>query len=95
MGKVYVTYIIMQIRNYVVIGWVIFSRAIIIYLVEKYGKNDQLYPKDAQKRAIVNRMLFFDVIPLNNSITQWIVMVKFLSSATFRWISFFSVSSSI
>uniref|UniRef100_A0AAG5CP25 glutathione transferase n=1 Tax=Anopheles atroparvus TaxID=41427 RepID=A0AAG5CP25_ANOAO len=37
------------------------SRAIQIYLVEKYGKDDKLYPKDPQKRAIVNQRLFFDM----------------------------------
>ncbi|XP_058450650.1 glutathione S-transferase 1 isoform X1 [Malaya genurostris] len=37
------------------------SRAIMIYLVEKYGKNDQLYPKDPQKRALVNQRLYFDM----------------------------------
>ncbi|XP_018789382.1 PREDICTED: glutathione S-transferase D1-like isoform X1 [Bactrocera latifrons] len=37
------------------------SRAIIIYLAEKYGKNDSLYPKDPKKRAVVNQLLFFDI----------------------------------
>lgn len=37
------------------------SHAIIIYLVEKYGKTDSLYPKDAQKRALVNQRLYFDI----------------------------------
>lgn len=36
------------------------SRAIQAYLVEKYGKTDSLYPKDAQKRALVNQRLYFD-----------------------------------
>lgn len=36
------------------------SRAIIAYLVEKYGKTDSLYPKDAKKRAVVNQRLYFD-----------------------------------
>jgi len=36
------------------------SRAIIVYLVEKYGKTDSLYPKDPQKRALVNQRLYFD-----------------------------------
>lgn len=37
------------------------SRAICIYLVEKYGKNDSLYPKDVQQRALVNQRIFFDL----------------------------------
>lgn len=37
------------------------SRAIQIYLVEKYGKDESLYPKDAQKRAVVNQRLYFDM----------------------------------
>lgn len=37
------------------------SRAILGYLVEQYGKNDSLYPKDPVKRAIVNQRLYFDM----------------------------------
>lgn len=37
------------------------SRAIQIYLAEKYGKNDTLYPKCPKKRALVNQRLFFDM----------------------------------
>ncbi|KAJ6647487.1 Glutathione S-transferase 1, isoform C [Pseudolycoriella hygida] len=37
------------------------SRAIIAYLVEKYGKTDSLYPKDAAKRALVNQRMYFDM----------------------------------
>lgn len=36
------------------------SRAIIAYLVEKYGKTDSLYPTDPQKRALVNQRMYFD-----------------------------------
>lgn len=37
------------------------SRATLIYLVEKYAKNDSLYPKDHQKRAVINQRLYFDM----------------------------------
>lgn len=37
------------------------SRAIMTYLVEKYGKDDSLYPKCPQKRAVVNQRLYFDM----------------------------------
>ncbi|KAH8247673.1 hypothetical protein KR038_007956 [Drosophila bunnanda] len=38
------------------------SRAIVVYLVEKYGKPDSpLYPKDPQIRAVINQRLYFDM----------------------------------
>lgn len=37
------------------------SRAILCYLADKYGKDDSLYPKDPQKRAVVNQRLYFDM----------------------------------
>lgn len=36
------------------------SHAIMGYLVEKYGKDDKLYPKDLRKRAIVDQRLHFE-----------------------------------
>lgn len=36
------------------------SHAINAYLVNKYGKNDKLYPKEAKARAIVDQRLHFD-----------------------------------
>ncbi|KAH8391608.1 hypothetical protein KR200_000568, partial [Drosophila serrata] len=45
------------------------SRAIVIYLAEKYGKpNSNLYPKDPKKRAIIHQRLFFDLDVLYNAI---------------------------
>ncbi|CAD0203322.1 unnamed protein product [Chrysodeixis includens] len=41
------------------------SRAIACYLADKYGKDDQFYPKDLQKRALVNQRLHFDGTSLN------------------------------
>ena len=37
------------------------SRGIATYLVSKYGKNDNLYPKDVAIRAIVDARLYFDM----------------------------------
>lgn len=36
------------------------SHAIAAYLVGKYGKDDSLYPKDLQKRALVDQRLHFE-----------------------------------
>ncbi|XP_049856954.1 glutathione S-transferase D6-like [Schistocerca gregaria] len=36
------------------------SRAIAMYLISKYGKDDSLYPREPQKRALVDQRLFFD-----------------------------------
>nr|XP_016940475.1 glutathione S-transferase 1-like [Drosophila suzukii] len=36
------------------------SHVITSYLVSKYGKDDSLYPKDLQKRAIVDQRLHYD-----------------------------------
>lgn len=35
-----------------------------IYLTQKYGKDDKLYPKDLQKRALIDNMLYFDASSL-------------------------------
>ncbi|EDW81091.1 uncharacterized protein Dwil_GK11205 [Drosophila willistoni] len=43
------------------------SRAILIYLAEKYGKDDSLYPKDPQQKALVNHRIFFDLGTLYQS----------------------------
>ncbi|EDW28059.1 GL27185 [Drosophila persimilis] len=43
------------------------SRAILVYLAEKYGKDDSLYPNDPQQKAVVNQRLFFDLGTLYQS----------------------------
>ncbi|XP_017110732.2 glutathione S-transferase D7-like [Drosophila elegans] len=48
------------------------SRAIAVYLVEKYGKTDSpLYPKDPQKRAVINQRLYFDMAILYDALTKY------------------------
>lgn len=40
--------------------YVIESHAILGYLINQYGKDDSLYPKDPYKRALVDQRLHFD-----------------------------------
>lgn len=43
-------------------GFIIWdSHAICTYLIDKYGKNDHLYPKNLYVRARINQRLYFDV----------------------------------
>ncbi|XP_011498164.1 PREDICTED: uncharacterized protein LOC105362421 [Ceratosolen solmsi marchali] len=46
------------------------SRAICMYLVEKYGKDDSLYPKDPNQRALINQRLYFDMGTLYEAFAQ-------------------------
>ncbi|XP_004523120.1 glutathione S-transferase 1-1 [Ceratitis capitata] len=47
------------------------SRAILVYLVEKYGKDDSLYPKCPNKQAVVNQRLYFDMGTLYKSFSDY------------------------
>lgn len=47
------------------------SRAIVIYLVEKYAKDDSLYPIDSKTRAIINQRLFFDLGTLSQKFIKY------------------------
>jgi glutathione S-transferase len=47
------------------------SRAILSYLVEKYGKNDAFFPKDPQKRAVINQRLYFDMGTLYKTFSDY------------------------
>uniref|UniRef100_A0A182LTD1 glutathione transferase n=1 Tax=Anopheles culicifacies TaxID=139723 RepID=A0A182LTD1_9DIPT len=47
------------------------SSAVLIYLAEKYGTDDTLYPKDIALRAKVNQRLFYDIGTLMRSVTTY------------------------
>ncbi|NP_001165915.1 glutathione S-transferase D5 isoform X1 [Nasonia vitripennis] len=44
------------------------SRPIMAYLVMKYAKNDSLYPKEPESRALVEQRLYFDIGTLYQNI---------------------------
>lgn len=50
------------------------SHAIIAYLARKYGKNDEFYPEDYAKRALVDHRLHFDTGKVYNTLI--IIAVK-------------------
>ncbi|XP_052835659.1 uncharacterized protein LOC128252187 [Drosophila gunungcola] len=47
------------------------SRAIAVYLVEKYGKDDSLFPKDPKMQAVVNQRLYFDMGTLTDAFAKY------------------------
>uniref|UniRef100_A0A1A9VFY4 Glutathione S-transferase 1-1 n=1 Tax=Glossina austeni TaxID=7395 RepID=A0A1A9VFY4_GLOAU len=47
------------------------SLAIMVSLVEKYGKTDSLFPKCPKKRAIINQRLYFDMGTLYKSFADY------------------------
>ncbi|KAH8306483.1 hypothetical protein KR018_012668, partial [Drosophila ironensis] len=47
------------------------SRAIAVYLAEKYGKDDTLFPKDPKQQALVNQRLYFDMGTLYDSFAKY------------------------
>ncbi|XP_055679034.1 glutathione S-transferase 1-like [Lutzomyia longipalpis] len=59
------------------------SRAILAYLVEKYGKDDSLYPKDPQKRYFVNQKLYFDMGTLYQRFADYHYPVIFKKTSSY------------
>lgn len=43
------------------------------YLANKYAKNDSIYPKDPQKRAVVDQRLHFDMGSLYQAFADYYV----------------------
>ncbi|XP_076630708.1 glutathione S-transferase 1-1-like [Colletes latitarsis] len=60
------------------------SRPIMGYLVNKYAKNDSLYPKDPKKRGLVNERLYFDVGCLFENTVQCYLPVIFGKANSIR-----------
>lgn len=60
------------------------------YLVEKYAKDDSLYPKDPKKRGIVDQRLYFDIGTLYDNIgtcfVSFVLCFSFVRS--FPYVSF-------
>lgn len=57
------------------------SRAILAYLVDKYAKDDSLYPKDVKSRAVVTQRLYFDMGTLNEKFHEYFKMKVFKKTA--------------
>jgi len=57
------------------------SRAMLMYLADKYGKDDSLYPKDPQKRAVVNMRIFFDISTLYPKFGEYVYPTMFANTS--------------
>lgn len=64
------------------------SRAIGSYLADKYGKDDQFYPKDLKKRAVVNQRLYFDASNL-------FVKIRAICVSIYRHLQLFQIDQII
>nr|XP_012215005.1 PREDICTED: glutathione S-transferase 1-1-like [Linepithema humile]XP_012215006.1 PREDICTED: glutathione S-transferase 1-1-like [Linepithema humile] len=51
------------------------SRAIMAYLVDQYGENDALYPRNPEARGIIDQRLYFDIDTLFASIFHYYLVV--------------------
>ncbi|XP_048513307.1 glutathione S-transferase 1-1-like [Athalia rosae] len=58
------------------------SKAIMIYLVNKYGQSaERLYPKNPAARAVVNQRLYFDTIYLDKRIREYYFPSAFMGES--------------
>lgn len=57
--------------------YIIDSHAILSYLVDKYGKDDILYPKEPYKKALVDQRLHFDSGILYTRLKSFLVRNSF------------------
>jgi len=53
------------------------SHAIMIYLQDKYGKDDSFYPKDPQARAVINQRLYFEMGTLSMAFNDHFIQPVF------------------
>ena len=53
------------------------SRAICTYFVQKYAKSKSLYPKDEQRRALIDQRLYFDAGVFYQSFSNYYVSIIF------------------
>nr|XP_053647544.1 glutathione S-transferase 1-like [Cherax quadricarinatus] len=53
------------------------SRAICTYLVSKYGKDDSLCPKEPRTRALLDRLMYFDIDKLFQRFGKYVYPVLF------------------
>jgi Glutathione S-transferase len=51
----------MRLGSWFLYDFIISSRAIMKYLVEKYGKDSGLIPENIEERAVMNQMLDFEL----------------------------------
>lgn len=58
------------------------SRAIIIYLAEKYAKDDTLYPKCPKKQAVINQRLYFDMEVLHQAFADYYTTLLMVGQLT-------------
>uniref|UniRef100_A0A2L2Y2Q9 Glutathione S-transferase 1, isoform C n=1 Tax=Parasteatoda tepidariorum TaxID=114398 RepID=A0A2L2Y2Q9_PARTP len=59
------------------------SRAILGYLVDQHAPGSSLYPKDPKERAIVDRLLYFDIGTLYKAIGEYLYPVLFFGQPEF------------